>query len=255
MIVFLFRACGVGTAMHVLCLLVALLPSVARAERATVAVAANFATTLERLVERFESTSEHAIRTVPGSTGKLYTQIVHGAPFDVFLAADTERPDRLIADGLAHKKDRIPYAIGRLVLWSATDTPSEALLRGGTISRLAIANPALAPYGAAAMDVLTHYDLTGTRAPALAMGENAAQTMAMLATGNIDHGLVPLSMASAFDQKVWTIPAATHSPIRQDAVLLMRARDNPAAHAFFAFLQSDAARAIIAADGYGEAAP
>lgn len=255
MIAFLFRAGGVRTVMHVLCLLVALLPSVALAERATVAVAANFATTLERLVEQFEATSEHDIRTVPGSTGKLYTQIHHGAPFDLFLAADTERPDRLIADGLARKDDRMTYAIGRLVLWSATDTPSEALLRKGTIPRLAIANPALAPYGAAAMEVLTHYALTGTRAPALVMGENAAQTVAMLATGNIDHGLVPLSMAKAFDGKVWTLPATAHSPIRQDAVLLKRAQDNPAARAFFAFLKSDAARAIIAADGYGEADP
>jgi len=224
MIVSLFRLSGVGAAMHVLCLLAALLPSRVSAEQATVAVAANFATTLARLVAPFEARGDHTIRVASGSTGKLYAQIVHGAPFDLFLAADTERPDRLIADGLASPDDRITYAVGRLVLWSGPDDPSEALLEGGKIPRLAIANPGLAPYGVAAMEVLEHYGLTGARAPALVMGENIAQTVAMLATGNADHGLVALSMASAAEGKarLWTIPATAHAPIHQDAVLLTR---------------------------------
>lgn len=255
MIAFLFRVYGVATAIRTLCLLIFLSPSLARAESATVAVAANFATTLERLIHYFEQAGDHDIRIVQGSTGKLYTQIHHGAPFDIFLAADTDRPDRLVADGLAMPENRIPYAIGRLVLWSGTETPSEALLRSGTIRRLAIANPELAPYGAAAKEVLAEYGLTDERAPALVMGENVAQTVAMLATGNVDHGLIPLSMASAFGGEVWTVPDTAHAPVRQDAVLLKRGRDNPAARAFFAFLQSDAARAIITADGYGEATP
>lgn len=238
-------------AMHILCLLVVMLPSCAWAERATVAVAANFTTTMERLVEQFTETSEHTIRVVPGSTGKLYTQIVHGAPFDLFLAADTARPERLVTDGFAHEENRITYAIGRLALWG-TDTPSEALLKSGTIRRLAIANPALAPYGAAAMEVLEHYDLIDGRRPALVMGENVAQAVAMLATGNVTYGLVPLSMTNALGREAWTIPAVAHTPIKQDAVLLKRAQDNPAARAFFAFLQSDAARALIIADGYAE---
>ncbi len=251
------RAYGGRIAVLFLCFLIAAMPSASRADSATVAVAANFATTMAQLASRFGESGEHDIRIVPGSTGKLYTQIIHGAPFDVFLAADTARPERLVAEGLAAQDAQVTYAVGRLALWSRTGAPSESLLRNGAIERLALANPALAPYGVAAMEALSHYGLTGARAPALVMGENAAQTVAMVATGNVDHGLIPLSMAQALEAKggFHALPATVHAPIRQDAVLLKRAEGNSAAGAFFTFLQSEAARAIIVADGYGEMEP
>ena len=241
----------------VLAAMLALAPTITKAETATVAVAANFATTLEKLAQTFVEQSGHDIRIVVGSTGKLYTQIIHGAPFDIFLAADTVRPARLVDDGMARPEDRRTYAVGRLVLWSRSDAPSEDTLRSGTVTRLAIANPELAPYGTAAIEVLAHYGLTGPRAPALVMGENIAQATAMLVTGNVDHGLVPLSIRAhaAVDDAghLWTIPAAAHAPIRQDGVLLKRGTQNPAAVAFFAYLTSDDSRAAIAADGYDQA--
>ena len=225
-------------------------PPAARAETATVAVAANFTVTLERLAADFAGDGAHAIRIVTGSTGKLYTQILHGAPFDLFLAADTLRPDLLVSGGQA--QDRRTYAVGRLALWSREGEASEAALR--TAPRLAIPNPDLAPYGAAAMEVLAHFGRVGADAPALVTGENVGQALAMLATGNVDHGLVPLSIRvnPAFDGlgHLWPIPAEAHAPVRQDAVLLKRGARNPAAVAFFAFLGSQAARAIIVADGY-----
>jgi len=237
-----------------LAFLLALCPLPALADTATVAVAANFATTLEKLGARFAVESDHDIRIVIGSTGKLYTQIVHGAPFDIFLAADAERPARLVDEGRAAEGDRLTYATGRLVLWSREDAVSEETLRGGTIDHLAIANPELAPYGAAAMEVLAHYGLAGGTLPRLVMGENVAQAIAMLATGNVDHGLVPLSIRAnegiADGAHLWTVPAEAHAPIEQDGVLLEWGRGNPAAVAFFAFLSTDSARAIVLADGY-----
>jgi len=242
-----------------LALLLGLCAAPAHAGTATVAVAANFATTLEKLGERFAREGEHDIRIVTGSTGKLYTQIIHGAPFDIFLAADAERPARLVSEGRAAGGDRLTYATGRLVLWSRTEEVSEETPGGGKIDRLAIANPELAPYGAAAMEVLAHYGLVGEAQPALVMGENSAQAIAMLATGNVDFGLVPLSIR-ANDRMtegghLWLVPREAHAPIRQDGVLLERGRDNPAAVAFFAFLSSEAARALVVADGYDESEP
>lgn len=237
-----------------LALVLGLWAAPARAETATVAVAANFAATLERLGAAFARGGEHDIRIVIGSTGKLYAQIVHGAPFDIFLAADAARPARLVAEGRAAEADRLTYAVGRLVLWGRGGPVSEETLREGTLDRLALANPALAPYGAAAMAVLERYGRTGAARPALVMGENVAQAIAMLATGNVDHGLVPLSVRG--DRRVmdgahlWVVPREAHAPIRQDGVLLERGRGNPAAVAFFAFLSSEAARALVIADGY-----
>ncbi len=229
-------------------------PSLAVAETVTVAVAANFVTTLEKLATRFEADSGHEVRIVSGSTGKIYTQIIHGAPFDLFLAADAARPARLVEEGRARRQDRRPYALGRLVLWSRGADASEALLQERALTRVAIANPDLAPYGVAAMETLDHYGLTGEAAPALVSGENVAQAIAMLATGNVDHAFVPLSIrgnAALSDiGTMWVIPPAAYAPIRQDAVLLKRGAENPAAVAFFTFLASEKGGAIILADGY-----
>lgn len=252
MLQWLSSLCRRGTLATLLGLAIPLSPAPARAETATVAVAANFTVTLEKLGAAFAEAGDHDIRIATGSTGKLYTQIVRGAPFDLFLAADTVRPALLVAEGRARARDRRTYAVGRLALWSRDAPASEAALRGAP--RFAIPNPDLAPYGAAAMQVLAHFGRIGADAPALVTGENVGQALAMLATGNARFGLVPLSIRvnPAFDGlgHLWPIPVEAHDPVKQDAVLLKRGTKNPAAMAFFAFLGSEVARAIIVADGY-----
>ena len=198
----------------------------------------------------------HRLRVAVGSTGKLYAQILHGAPFDVLLAADQERPVLLERAGLAIPGSRRTYAIGRLTLWSADpervqgDIP--ALLTAGNFRRLAMANPDLAPYGAAAREVLTGFGLYGALDKKIVTAENIGQTYAMVATGNAEIGFVAASgVRSTGEGSRWDVPADLHAPIRQDAVLLSRAENNIAALAFLDFLRTDRARAIISGYGYG----
>ena len=221
------------------------LPGHAAAGEGLVAVATNFAPIAEELGAAFGARTGHELRFTAGSTGKLYTQIVRGAPFDAFLAADAARPERLEREGRG--TGRFTYGIGRLVLWSRDGEPSEDVLRA--IDRLSIANPALAPYGVAAMETLTHYGRSGDDTPALVMGENAGQAAAMIATGNVRFGLVPLAVTKTrAGGAAWTVPEDAHAPIRQDAILI-DAR-NGAASAFLDFLRSDEAITIIEAGGY-----
>ena len=228
----------------------------AAAAEALVAVAANFAHPAQRIEAAFENVSPHRIALVIGSTGKLYAQIAHGAPFDVLLAADRERPRKLEAAGLSVPGSRRTYALGRLALWSADgeriggDGPGA--LRDGLHQRLAIANPRLAPYGAAAIETLRALGLYDANAGRLVMGENVGQAHALVATGAAELGFVAASylMADAGRGSSWAVPAELHGPVRQDAVLLRRAADNRAALAFMAFLVGERARGIITASGY-----
>lgn len=220
-----------------------------RAETALVAVASNFTTIAEEIAQAFEASGPHSVRLSGGSTGKIYAQIVRGAPFDIFLSADAARPERLVEEGFAAQDHAMTYAVGRLVFWARDGQASEALLTSGMIPRIAIANPDLAPYGLAAIQALGHFGVTAD----LVRGENVAQAIAMAATGNVAHALVPLSATIAGVPEggtTWTIPGSAHDPIRQDALLLDRALGNSAAVAFFAFLRSKTARAIIARSGY-----
>ncbi len=234
----------------------------ARAEQALVAVAANFTDTARALQTRFEQSGEHSLILTSGSTGRLYAQIRHGAPFDVILSADAETPARLEAEGGAVAGTRITYAIGRLALWSAgRPDPAETLetrLRQGHYRNIAIANPALAPYGAAGRATL---EATGLREAAqgrLVTGESIAAVQAMLATGNADLGFVPVSQFAGSDLpdavQYWEVPPNLYPPIRQDAVLTVHGENNAAARAWLDFLASEAAREIIRAHGY-EVAP
>ena len=191
-----------------------------------------------------------------GSTGKLYAQILHGAPFDILLAADQERPELLERAGLTVPGSRRTYATGRLMLWSADperiqgDIPT--LLAAGSFRRLAMANPALAPYGSAAQEVLQGFGLYAALREKIVTAENIGQTYAMVATGNAEIGFVAVSGIAANDGgSRWEVPADRHSPIRQDAVLLARAADNVAAREFLDFLRDDRARAITSGFGYG----
>ena len=225
----------------------------ALADRVTVAVASNFLTTAEDISAIFSAQTGHEVDLVHGSTGKLFAQIMAGAPFDVFLSADTDRPARLLAAGRATVDDVKPYATGYLALVhgvsTAPGTLDEILAREGL--RIAIADPDIAPYGAAARDVLQEF-----RGPDwqrdLVYGESVGQAFAFVATGNADAGLVALSQALTFQGDLWVMEVSPelHDPIYQDAVLLARAADNTAARAFFDFLGSETAGNILMAAGY-----
>ncbi len=236
-------------------LALALLASPAlRADGALVAVASNFAPALNALIPELESTSGHVLRIATGSTGKLYAQIVQGAPFDVFLAADQARPQLLEESGYAVEGSRFTYAQGRLVLMSgnALDETGPEVLRSASFRRFAIANPKTAPYGVAALQVLRALELEALIEHRLVRGENVGQALAFVASGNAEYGLVALSavQGGALDGSFWKVPAALHAPISQDAVLLVRARNNPAAKGFLSFLRSEGTRQRIAAMGY-----
>ena len=228
---------------------------------ATVAVAANFAVPAEQLRQAFERGSRHRVRLVTGSTGTLYAQIVNGAPFDLFLAADRRRPAALVDGGWVAEDGRRTYALGRLVLWSADrdrlrgrDGP--AVLSGDSYRRLAIANPRLAPYGAAAEQTLTALGLRDRVAARLVRAENVGQAFTFVVTGQAALGFVALSSIRAHGEaggkpgSSWPVPARLHEPIAQDAVLLSRARDNAAARAFFAFLTDAEADETLRRFGY-----
>lgn len=222
----------------------------------TVAVAANFTGTMQKLIPLFERQTGHQIRASYGSTGKLYAQIRQGAPFDVFLAADRERPDLLEQQELGAAGSRFTYARGRLVLWSRSKNAfndPEAYLSERSGPRLAIGNPRTAPYGAAAMEVLGALGLTDTIQGRLVRGDSIAQTFQFVATGNAEAGFVALAQLRAWDGESgasWVVPASLHQPIDQQAILLARTEHPEAARAWLDFLISDEAREIIEKDGY-----
>lgn len=229
----------------------------AQAGSIQVAVASNFLVPLNEIAAAF--TSEHAVevRVSSGATGKHYAQIVNGAPFDVFLAADQARPQRLVDEGLAVDESLFTYAQGRLVLWAGAGQPlSEDGLAGldpAAVRRFGIANPRTAPYGAAAQQALKRLGLEQALADRLVYAENVTQVLQFLATGNVTHVLVAAShtsMKGKPDGDWVLVPADLHDPIRQDAVLLERAADNVAAVEFLAFLKEEQAKEILARYGY-----
>lgn len=233
----------------------AAMPSDARAETARIAVAANFSAAMEQLEAAFEARTDHDLVVAYGSTGKLYAQIVNGAPFDVLLAADQERPRRLEDRAAIAAGSRVTYAVGRLVLWSPNgEAAGPDQLRACAMRRLSLANPDLAPYGAAAIETMRAVGAPGACASNRVYGENVAQAFAFARTGAADVGFVALSQLLALppDQRGahWEPSPDMHAPIRQDAALLLRGADNAAATAFISFLKSDDAAAIIERAGY-----
>ena len=222
----------------------------AAAAEVHVAVAANFATPARQLAEPFLRGTGHRLVLSAGSTGKFYAQIKSGAPFEVLLSADQATPRRLEHDGLAVPGTRFTYATGRLALWSVRgNVPiGEALLRKNEFQRLAIANPRLAPYGAAAQEVLQKLGLWANLRAKLVQGENIAQTFQFVSSGNAELGFVALSQVQGGSH--WLVPATLHAPLKQDAVLLARGKDNAAAASFLAFLRGEPARKLIRAYGY-----
>jgi molybdate transport system substrate-binding protein len=234
-----------------------LLSFAAHAGEVQVAVAANFAAPMEKIAAGFAADTGHKAVVATGSTGKFYTQIKNGAPFEVLLAADDETPKKLEADGLAVAGSSRTYAIGKLALYSTrpgyVDAQGE-VLKKGSFQHLALANPKLAPYGAAAMQTLKALGLEQALAPRIVQGENIAQAWQFVATGSAELGFVALSQISNPAQPAagswWIVPASLYTPIRQDAVLLKKGEGQAAAAALLEYLKSDKARALIRSFGY-----
>jgi molybdate transport system substrate-binding protein len=222
----------------------------AQAETLNAAVAANFTAVAEELAALFSrETGNEAVLSF-GSTGQLYAQISQGAPFDVFLAADDERPGIAIEEGLAVEGTDFTYAIGKLVLYSPSlDVSAGEAALSGNFDKLAIADPEAAPYGAAAVETLQSLDLYEAIQPKLVTGENISQTLQFVESGNAEVGFVAMSQVIGKTHQ-WEVPADLYSPIRQDAVLLTHGAENAAAQAFLDFLRSPQAVAVIEAAGY-----
>ena len=229
----------------------------AQAGEVTVAVAANFTAPMQKIALAFEQDTGHKAQLAFGATGKFYAQIKNGAPFAVLLAADDETPARLEKEGLAVAGARFTYATGRLALWSKSpnlvDEKGE-VLRSNSFNKIAIADPKLAPYGMAAMEVIYKLGVQANVVPKLVQGESIGQTYQFVSTENAQLGFVALSQIS-IDGRItqgsaWVVPQHLHTPLKQDVVLLNAGKDNAAAQALLKYLQSDTAKTIIKSYGY-----
>jgi molybdate transport system substrate-binding protein len=226
----------------------------ALAAETQVAVAANFSEPAKEIAAAFRATSGHTAALSFGASGQFYAQLAHGAPYEVFLSADAERP--LLAEryGLAVPGTRFTYAVGRLVLYSRTPglvDGAGAVLRKNGFGKLAIADPGSAPYGAAAVQTLRKLGVYERLKPKIVTGTSIAQTYQFVETGAAELGFVALSQViGAAGGSKWVAPAAAHAPIEQQAVLLKTGQANPAARAFLAFLKGPQAKAIIRKYGY-----
>jgi molybdate transport system substrate-binding protein len=238
-------------------LLAAFAAGVAQADEVQVAVAANFSAPIQAIAADFEKDTGHKLVTSFGATGQFYTQIKNGAPFEVFLSADDTTPEKLEKEGDTVKGSRFTYAIGTLALWSAKEGYVDAkgdVLKKNAYQHLSIANPKAAPYGLAATQVLAKQGLTDKVKDKIVEGQNITQAFQFVSTGNAELGFVALSQIYK-DGKVasgsaWIVPAELHDPIKQDAVILNKGKDNPAAQALVDYLKGPKAAAVIKSYGY-----
>lgn len=243
-------------------LLFAPAPWVRAAEGATlsVAAAADLVFCLEKLNAEFTKTSPGVdLKVSSGSSGNFFAQIQNGAPFDVFLSADVDYPRQLIRAGLAEERSLTPYAVGRVVLWTIrpdkvnVDKGLEGL-RDPAIGKIAIANPEHAPYGRAAKAALETAGVYGAVKDRLVLGENIAQAAQFVQSGNVDAGLVALSLVlvpkMAGVGRYQLIPETSHPPLEQALVITKRGAANPLAARYVEFLRSGEARAIFDAFGF-----
>ena len=239
-----------------------LIGAATQAGEVMVAVAANFTAPMQKIAQAFEQDTGHKAQLAFGATGKFYAQIKNGAPFAVLLAADDETPTRIEKEGLAVAGTRFTYATGRLALWSKSpnlvDDKGEVLRSNRFeklgIQKIAIADPKLAPYGIAAMEVINKMGVQAVVTPKLVQGESIGQAYQFVSTENAQLGFVALSQIS-FDGRItqgsaWVVPQSMHTPLKQDAVLLNSGKDNTAALALLKYLQADKAKTIIRQYGY-----
>ncbi len=234
-----------------------MLPMPTLAAEVPVAVAANFSAPMKIIARDFERETGHKATLAFGATGQFYAQIRNGAPFAILLAADDATPIKLEKEGLGVIGSRFTYATGKLVLWSKKPGLVDAqadVLRNSPFDKIAIANPKLSPYGAAAMETLDTMGLRERIAPKIVEGSNIAQTFQFVASENAALGFVALSQVvengTIKEGSAWIVPASMHAPIKQDAVLLSAGRDSPAAAALLKYLQGDKAKAVIRSFGY-----
>jgi molybdate transport system substrate-binding protein len=234
-------------------LLSLLFAGAAEAAKTNVAVAANFTEPARAIAARFREKTGHEAVLIFGASGAFFTQITHDAPFDVFLSADDERPRLAVEQGLAVAESRFTYAIGKLVLWSRVldVTDGKAALSAGKFSKLAIANPKSAPYGAAAVETMKALGMFDALRSKLVQGNSISQAFQFVDTRNAELGFVALAQLHGVAAGTqWLVPENLHAPIRQDAVLLKRAANDEASKAFLIFLKGPEARAIIESFGY-----
>lgn len=237
--------------------LVGVFATTAQAAEVRVAVAANFTAPMRQIAQAFERDTGHKAVLSFGATGAFYAQIRNGAPFDVFLSADDTTPARLVSEGAGVTGNSFPYAYGRLMLWSATPGVVDErgdVLKSGNFERLALANPRVAPYGAAAVQTMERLGVAEALKARWVQGENIAQVHQFVSSGNAALGFVALSQVWLDGQLTsgsgWLVPANLHEPIRQDAVLLKRGQGNPAALALMHYLKSEPAQRIVRQFGY-----
>jgi molybdate transport system substrate-binding protein len=230
---------------------------IVHADEVQVAVAANFAAPMKEIAARFEQDTGHKVLSTVGATGKFYAQIKNGAPFEILLAADDETPARLEKEGAAVPNTRFTYAIGKLVLWSAqpglVDDKGE-VLKKGSFEHLSIANPKLAPYGAAAVETMQKLNMYGALEPKFVVGESLAQAHQFVGSGAAQLGFVAMSQVYEGGKlksgSAWLVPGSLYSPIRQDAVVLEKGKGKPAVEAFLKYMKGDKAKAVIRSYGY-----
>jgi molybdate transport system substrate-binding protein len=226
------------------------------ADEVSVAVAANFYAPMQKIALEFEKDTGHKIVAAFGSTGKFYAQIKNGAPFEVLLAADDETPARLVMENTALAGSQFTYAIGKLVLWSAkpavVDGAGEILKKGG-FDHIALADPKLAPYGAAAVEAMKALGVYDALQAKIVTAENISQAYQFISSGNALVGFVALSQVLK-DRKIegsaWIVPGTLYQPLRQDLVILEKGKGKPAAEALMKFLKGDKAKAVIKSFGY-----
>jgi molybdate transport system substrate-binding protein len=222
-----------------------------------VAVAANFSKPMTEIVSQFEKATGHSVKLSFGSSGKFVSQLENGGPFEVLVSADEKGPEKLEQAGLTVPNTRFVYALGKLVLWSSKPNfvdDKGKILMTSNFKHLALADPKVAPYGAAAIDVLKKMKLLEKLQPLFVQGENIAQTYQFISTANAELGFLALSQVIENGKIVggssWIIPDNLHAPIRQGAVLMKKGAENPAARALIDYLKSIPALAIINKYGY-----
>lgn len=231
--------------------------SIVHADEVQVAVAANFAAPMKEIAATFEQDTGHKVLSTVGATGKFYAQIKNGAPFEILVAADDETPAKLEKEGAAVPRTRFTYAIGKLVLWSAqsglVDDKGE-VLKKGSFEHLSIANPKLAPYGAAAVKTMQKLNVYSALEPKFVVGESLAQAHQFVVSGAAQLGFVAMSQVYEGGKlksgSAWVVPGSLYSPIRQDAVALEKGKGKPAVEAFLKYLKGDRAKAVIRSYGY-----
>jgi molybdate transport system substrate-binding protein len=229
-------------------------PSVAVAADTQVAVAANFTEPAKAIATAFKAATGHNAILSFGASGQFYAQMARGAPFEVFLSADADRPKKAEWDGLGVAGTRFTYAVGRLVLYSKTPglvDAKGAVLKTGRFEKLAIADPVAAPYGSAAIATMTKMGVYNRLKPKLVTGISITQAYQFVETGAAELGFVAWSQViNVPGGSRWLVPTSHHAPIDQQAILLRTGEDNPAARAFLAFLKSPTAVAIVRRYGY-----